>query len=290
VIQTHPPPNDPAPSPNIPPQSRHRLSSAREQPIRRLSNATKTDRTRSNSFTIPPPLNPSTPVPPSPHSPSTPQTLDSLTAELDRINRESTDLLSQLESEEDRNRLETLKLDSELDDLRLRRKEDDDSKAGIKAETKALEDQKRTVDATKSKLERTLRGVLEELSRVECEGSARLRDLAEKEQALADLEEQSLVAERRAREARTGGREGIEEVQRQIGALEESNRVLAHRIAQMKSLGEVRDTEEERARIRVVDEWEDQEDAKVEMEWVESERSLKARHELVKSQFDEVVS
>lgn len=285
VIQTHPPPNEPAPSPSLPSQSRHRLSSAREQPVRRLSNAAsaaaaKADRARSNSFTIPAP---------STQASSTPQhTLESLTTELDRINRETADLSAQLESEEDKNRIEVSRLESELEDLRARRKEDDDSKASIKAETKTLEEQKRSVDAQKSRLERTLRGVQDELSKLECEASARLRDLAEKEQALADLQDQTSVAERRAKEARTMGREGLEEVQRQITALEESNRVLAQKIAQMKSVAEVKDTEEEKARIQAIDEREDEEDEKVEQEWVESEKSLKARTELVKSQFDDV--
>lgn len=285
MIQTHPPPNEPAPSPGLPSQSRHRLSSARDQPIRRLSNAasaaaTKADRARSNSFTIPPP---------STHTSSTPpQTLESLIAELDRINRETGDLSAQLESEEEKNLAEVSRLESELEDLRARRKEDDDSKAGIKAETKTLEEQKRSVDAQKSKLERTLRGIQDELSKVEGEASARLQDLAEKEQALADLEDQTSVAERRAKEARTLGREGLEEVQRQITALEESNRVLAQKITQMKSVAEVKDTEEEKVRIRAIDEKEDEEDEKVELEWIESKKSLKARTELVKSQFDEV--
>ena len=286
VIQTHPPPNEPAPSLIPPPQSRHRLSSAREQPVRRLSNAaaaaaSKADRARSNSFTIPPPS--------TIHASSSSQhTLEYLAVELDRINRETTDLAAQLESEEDKNRTEVSRLDSELEDLRARRREDDDSKACIKAETKTLEEQKRSVDAQKSKLERALRGVQDELAKLECEASARLRDLAEKEQALADLQDQTSLADRRARDARTLGREGLEQAQRQIAALEESNKLLAQKIAQMKSVSEVKDPEEEKARIKVIDEREDVEDEKVEQEWIESEKSLKARTELVKSQFDDV--
>jgi chromosome segregation ATPase len=278
VIYTHSPPSEPAPSPSIPPQSRHRLSSTRETPVRRLSNAAKAERTRSNSFSAPQQPPPS----------STPQTLESLTQELDRVNRETAEISTQLDLEEDKNRSEIAKLESELEDLRARRKEDDDSKASIKAETKTLEEQKRSVDALKSRLDRTLRAVQDDVSKLECEASERLRDLAEKEQALADLVDQTLIAEQRTTEAKTSGREGLMEVQRQISALEESNRVLAQKITMMKSQAESKDTEEENSRMKIIDDREDEDDRKVEHEWVESENALKARYDQVKSQFDEV--
>ena len=126
------------------------------------------------------------------------------------------------------------------------------------------------------------------MAKLECEASARLRDLAEKEQALADLCDQTAVAEQRAREARMSGRDGLLEVQRQISALEESNRVFAQKITIMKSGAETRDTEDERARIRSLDEREDMEDRKVDQEWIESENALKMRRDQIKSQFDEV--
>lgn len=179
-------------------------------------------------------------------------------------------------------------MESELDDLRARRKEDEDSKAGIKAETKSLEEQKRSVDAQKSRLERTFRAFQDDLAKLDGEASARLRDLAEKEQALADLCDQTAVAERRVKEAKTTGREGLVDVQKQITSLEESNRVLAQRIATLKAQLESKETDEETARRCSIDEYEDEEDLKVEREWYESERSLKSRHDLVRSQFDEV--
>jgi len=274
LIQTHPPPTDPTPPSNVPTQSRHRLSSARDQPIRRLSNATKAEqqRTRSNSAVS-----------------TTPPTLDSLTEELDRVNREIADVTAQLESEETKNSHEIQKLESELEDLRARRKEDDDSKASIKAETKALEEQKRSVDATKSKLERQLRSVQEELAKLDGEASARLRDLAEKEQELADLVDQTLLAERRAKEAKTVGREGLQGVQKHITALEETNRELAQKILVLKGQAEKGDTDEEKAtRRRSIDEREDKEDLKMEQAWAESERELQARHDLMKAELDEV--
>lgn len=276
IVHTHPPPSEPPPPSTTPAQSRHRLSSARDQPVRRLSNATKAEqqRTRSNSAVS-----------------TTPPTLDSLTDELDRVNREIGEITAQLESEEIRNSHEIQKLQSELEDLRARRKEDDDSKASIKAETKALEEQKRSVDATKSKLERQLRSVQEELAKLDGEASARLRDLAEKEQELADLVDQTLLAERRAKEAKTVGREGLQEVQKHIAVLEETNRELAQRILHLKGQAEKRDTDEEKAaRRRSIDETEDKEDLKMEQAWIESERELKARHDLVKAELDEVRS
>jgi DNA repair exonuclease SbcCD ATPase subunit len=265
----------------LPPQSRHRLSSTREQPVRRLSNAARAERARSNSASIPTP-------PQQQQPPTTPQTLESLTQELDRVNRETAELTAQLESEEDRNRSEISKLESELEDLRAQKKEDDDSKAGIKAETKSLEEQKRAVDATKSKLDRTLRSLQEELAKLEAEASSQLSDLAEREQALADLCDQTAIAGRRVLEAKTRGREGLMEVQRQISALEEGNRTLAQKIAFMKSSAESKDTEEEKTRIKNIDEREDEEDLKVEREWIESEKTLKARRDELKSQLDEV--
>ena len=213
-----------------------------------------------------------------------------MTHELDRVHRETTELTAQLDSEEEKNKIELQKLESELDDLRARRKEDDDSKAGIKAETKSLEEQKRSVDAQKSRLERTSRTLQDDLAKLEGEASARLRDLAEKEQALADLCDQTTIAERRVKEAKSTGREGLAEVQKQITSLEDSNRVLAQRIAVMKTHVESRETDEETLRRCSIDEHEDQEDLKVEREWYESERSLKSRHDLIRSQFDEVCS
>ena len=273
VIHTHPPPNEPAPSPSVTQQSRHRLSSAREQPVRRLSNAAaRHDRSRSNSAS----------------TPQLAQTLDNLTTELDRVNRETADITSQIESEEEKNRIELQRLEAELEDLRIRRKEDDDSKAGIRAETKTLEEQKRAVDAQKSRLDRTLRSVQDDLAKLEGEASARLQDLAEKEQALADLIDQIACAERRVKDAKTTGKDSIAEVQQQITALEESNRLLAHKIAVLKSREESGLNEEEKLLRKSIDEHEDEEDLKVEQEWVESERSLRARHDLIKSQFDEV--
>jgi DNA repair exonuclease SbcCD ATPase subunit len=279
----HPPPNEPAPSPSIPPQSKHRLSSARDQPVRRLSNAAaiataKAERSRSNSASsAQPPI-------------STPQTLESLAQELDRVHRETTELTAQLDSEEEKNKIELQKLESELDDLRARRKEDDDSKAGTKAETKSLEEQKRSVDAQKSRLDRTFRSCQDDLAKLEGEASARLRDLAEKEQALADLCDQTAIAERRVKEAKSTGREGLVEVQKQITSLEESNRVLTQRIAVKKTQVESRENDEETLRSCSIDEHEDEEDRKVEREWYESKRSLKSRHDLIRSQFDEVYS
>ena len=283
MIQTHPPPNEPIPLPINQPQSKHRLSSTRETPVRRLSNTARAERSRSNSFSVPQQQQPQ-------HQPpaSTPQTLESLTQEFDRINHETAELTTQLDQEEEKNRTEIAKLESELDDLRARRKEDEDSKAGIKAATKTLEERKRSVDAQRSKLDKTLRSVHDDLAKLECEASARLRDLAEKEQALADLCDQTAVAERLASDARTSGREGLLEVQRQIYALEENNRVLAQRITMMKNQAEARDTDEERAIIRSIDEREDMEDRKVDHEWIESESALKARHDQIKSQLDEV--
>ena len=143
------------------------------------------------------------------------------------------------------------------------------------------------MDAQKSKLDRVLRGTQDELARIEAEGSARLRDLAEREQALADLCDQTVIAERNVMEAKTYGRVGLDEVQKQIAAMEESNRVLAQRIAAKKAQMESADTEEERARKKAIDDREDQEDAKVEREWVASESALKSRVEQVKAQVDE---
>lgn len=274
VIQTHPPPNDPMPQSAPPTQSRHRLSSAREQPVRRLSNTAKAERTRSNSTSTP--------------QSSGPQTLESLTQELDRVNREITDLAAQLESEEDKNRSETVRLEGELDDLRAKKKEDEDSKAGTKAATKTLEEQKRSVDATKSKLDRMLRTLQDELAKLESDASARLQELAEKEQSLADLCDQTAVAEQKASLARTIGQEGLSEVQGEITALEECNRILAQKIASMRAHAETRDPEEERVRRKYIDEREDAEDLKIEKEWVKSEKSLKTRHEQVKMELDEV--
>jgi len=218
------------------------------------------------------------------------QTFESLTQELGRVNRETAEITAQLESEEERNRTEITVLTAELAALRAKRKEDDDQKANIKAETKALEETKRTVDAQKTKLEKQLKALQDELFRLEGEESARLQDLAEKEQALADLCEETWMVEKRAEEARTAGREELADVQRQISALEDSNRMLAQRIAGMKNVAEARDVNEERLRMKVIDEREDEEDRKVEMEWVESEKALKAKHDVVKAEFDEALS
>ena len=284
MIQTHPPPNDPPPLPMNSTQSRHRLPITRETPVRRLSNAAKAERSRSNSLSVPQQQQPQYQ-----HPPLTPPTLESLMQELDRVNRETAELTTQLDQEEEKNHAEIIKLESELGDLRARRKEDDDSKAGIKAKTKTLEERKRSVDAQKSKLDKTLRSVQDELAKLECEASARLRDLAEKEHALADLCEQTAITERLAREARTSGREELSEVQRQITALEESNRLLAQRIMMMKSQAETRDTDEDKSRIRSIDECEDMEDRKIDQEWIESENALKARQDQIMSRLDEVL-
>ena len=217
-------------------------------------------------------------------------TLESLTQELDRLNRETAEITTQLESEEERNRTEIATLTAELAALRAKRKEDDDQKANIKAETKALEETKRAVDAQKTKLEKQLKALKDEVLRLEGEESARLQDLAEKEQALADLCEATWIVETKAQEARTVGRDELAEVQRQIGALEESNRMLAQRIAGMKSAAEARDVAEEKVRMKAIDQKEDEEDRKVEMEWVDSEKALKAKHDIVKAEFDEVLS
>ena len=206
------------------------------------------------------------------------------------MNRETAEITAQLESEEQRNRTEIATLTAELAALRAKRKEDDDQKANIKAETKALEETKRTVDAQKTKLEKQLKALKDEVLRLEGEESARLQDLAEKEQTLADLCEATGIVEKRAKEARTVGREELAEVQRQISALEESNRMLAQRIAGMKSAAEARDVDEEKIRMKAIDQREDEEDRKVDMEWVESEQALKAKHDVVKAEFDEVLS
>lgn len=175
----------------------------------------------------------------------------------------------------------------ELEQLRARRREDDEIRASLRAETKSLEEQKRNVDAQKSKLERMLKGTQEELAKIEAEGSARLRDLAEKEQALQDLCDQTAVVERNVLEANTQGRKRLEEVQRQISGLEESNRLLAQKIAAKKAQMENIDTDEEKSRKKLIDEREDEEDAKVEREWIASEAALKARLDQVKTQVDE---
>jgi hypothetical protein len=94
--------------------------------------------------------------------------------------------------------------------------------------------------------------------------------------------------EKRAEDARTKGREELAEVQRQISGLEESNRLLVQRIAAGKTAVEMKDTEEEKARMKVIDEREDVEDRKVEMEWVDSQTALSARHDVVKAEFDDV--
>jgi chromosome segregation ATPase len=211
-----------------------------------------------------------------------------LTLELDRVNREALDITTQIESEEDKNRTEIEKLSLEVEDLRARRKEDEESRAQIKAETKTLEEIKRTVDAQKSRLERTLRTVQDDLAKLESEASSRLRDLAEKEQELADLCDQTSIAERRCKEAKTTGREDLAEVQRQITALEESNRLLAQKITSMKNSVDVKDTEDDRIRRASVDALEDEQDQKVEREWIESEKSLKSRHDEMKASLDEV--
>jgi chromosome segregation ATPase len=267
------------------------LSSARETPVRRLSNAAKAERIRSNSLSAIPQQSQSTQQPQQPPVQpfaTPPQTLESLTQELDRINRETAEITAQLESEEERNRTELATLTAELDALRQKRKEDDDQKANIKAETKALEECKRTVDAQKTKLDRQLKALQDELLRLEGEESARLQDLAEREQALAELCEQTCLVEKKAEEARTVGREELAEVQRQISALDESNRVLSQRIAVTKSAAEARDSDEERLRVKAIDDRQDEEDRKVEMEWIGSEKALKAKHDLVKAKFDEV--
>lgn len=289
MIQTHPPTSEPTPTlPPVPPtQSRNRLSSTREQPARRLSNAARAEGTRSNSISAQQ-QNQQQQQQQTP--PSHPQTLESLTQELSRVNRETAEITAQLDLEEEKNRAEIAKLESELEDLRARRKEDDDSKAGLRAETKQLEEQKRSIDAQKLKLEKTLRTVQDELTKLESEASARLRDLAEKEQDLVDLRDQTANAERQVKEAETSGREELMEAQRQIGALEENNRLLAQKIAIIKSQTEKKDPNEERARIKTIDEHEDVEDLKVEQEWIESENALKARQDQVRSQLDEVLS
>ena len=56
----------------------------------------------------------------------------------------------------------------------------------------------------------------------------------------------------------------------------------------MKNQIDLKDTEEEKAKIKIIDEREDMEDQKVEQEWIESENALKARHDQIKAQFDEV--
>jgi chromosome segregation ATPase len=208
--------------------------------------------------------------------------------ELDRITRETAEITLQLESEEDKNRTELSRLEGQVENLRARRKEDDDSRAQIKSETKSLEDTKRQVDAQKSRLERTSRQVHDDLAKLEAEASSRLQDLAEKEQALADLQDQTAIAERQCKEAKSSGREGLMEVQRQITVLEESNRVLAQRITVMKNQLEMKETEEKRVRRASIDLIEDEEDHKVEREWIESEKSLKSRHDEMRAKLDEV--
>ena len=94
--------------------------------------------------------------------------------------------------------------------------------------------------------------------------------------------------ERQVKEAKSSGRESLAEVQRQISALEESNRVLVQKITMMKNLAETKDPDEEKARIKIIDEHEDEEDLKVEQEWVESENALKTKQDQIKSEFDEV--
>lgn len=204
------------------------------------------------------------------------------------MNRETAEIQAQLESEEERNRHEIAALQAEVETLRLKRREDDDTKANIKAETKALEENKRTVDAQRVKLDKQLKVLQDELVRLEGEQSRRLQEVAEQEQALADLCEQIESVEKRAQDARTKGREELAEVQRQIAGLEESNRVLVQRIAAGKAAVETRNAEEEKARMKAIDEREDEEDRKVETEWIDSQTALSARHEDVKAEFDEV--
>jgi chromosome segregation ATPase len=204
------------------------------------------------------------------------------------VNRETAEIQAQLESEEERNRHEIAALQAEVETLRLKRREDDDTKANIKAETKALEESKRTIDAQRVKLDKQLKILQDELVRLEGEQSRRLQEVAEHEQALADLCEQIESVEKRAEDAKTRGREELAEVQRQIAGLEESNRVLVQRIAAGKMAAETRDSEEEKARMKLIDEREDEEDRKVEMEWVDSQTALSARHDVVKAEFDEV--
>jgi hypothetical protein len=108
------------------------------------------------------------------------------------------------------------------------------------------------------------------LVRLEGEQWRRLQEVAEQEQALAGLCEQIGWVEKRAEDARTKGREELVEVQRQIAGWEESNRLLVQRIAAGKAAVETRDTEEEKARMKVVD---GRKDGKVEMEWVDSDCS-----------------
>jgi hypothetical protein len=103
------------------------------------------------------------------------------------------------------------------------------------------------------------------------------------------LSDQIEVAERRVRESKTEGREGIDQVKEQISALEESNRVLAHEIMTMKGAVEDKVARDEESGVRgSLDEIEDEEDLKIEREWVESEQALQARHDEVKAQLDGV--
>ena len=103
------------------------------------------------------------------------------------------------------------------------------------------------------------------------------------------MSDQIEVAERRVRESKTEGREGIDQVKEQISALEESNRVLAHKIMTMKGAVEDKVARDEESGVRRgLDEIEDEEDLKIEREWVESEQALQARHDEVKAQLNEV--
>jgi hypothetical protein len=269
-VHSHPP----LPTESVPPvlpTQRHRSASTRDHlPPRRISNTEP--RLRSNSASTPP----------------KDVLLSQLHRDLDRLTHDTGLLAHQIDEEEQSHAAELARAQSELDHLRGKRKEEDDHRAKTRQETRALEDRKRAVDAQLRGKERTIRSLGCDLANVEAEQSSRLRTLAEREQALHDLCEETSALDGRVRGVQSEGERELKEGQRMCVALEESNRILAHRLAIRK--GEAGDVseEEERGREKWILQRENEEDERIEREWVASQRILNSKIEGLNLQLEEV--
>ncbi|BFZ64018.1 hypothetical protein YB2330_005156 [Saitoella coloradoensis] len=104
-----------------------------------------------------------------PPEPATTETIESLTAQLEQIRRETTELEAQIQHVEEEHVAAEAVLLAELEGLREKKKEEDVARGQLRTETKTLEESKRSVEAHKTRAERALRGEEESVRKLKNE-------------------------------------------------------------------------------------------------------------------------
>ncbi|KAF3932664.1 hypothetical protein ABW19_dt0201962 [Dactylella cylindrospora] len=173
--------------------------------------------------------------------------VEALTAELEKIQRESEELEAQMASQEDEHKAAEALLLAELEGVREKKREEDSIRSQLRTETRSLEDAKRAAEAQRTKVEKALKARQDEIQKMQ-EDCIRWDE--ERETALEALHKLEDEAEGRKKEAdklsRNKKRE-LEPILSELSGLEEEIRTLSLSI---KTIND----EEERQKEKEADE------------------------------------